>query len=730
MPRRRTALAAAATEQDSPRAAAGPVAALPGRASVAAPIPRPRPRVHRPPPRPLPLSPRPAIAVLVVLAAVAAFAVQVAHFWFVCDDAYIAFTYARNLAAGHGLVWHPGSEPVEGFSDPLWVLLMAAVCRMGLDPVDVAPWISAATGLWLMLWVPALLRRRHGDVAAAGALLLLATLPAFALWSTSGLETMPTALATFAVFALLLAGPERVRPVAAALWAAALALLRPEGLPLVGLWLLLGGALWRRGRNAAPTAVHVGRALLLVAVAALLASAAWLAFRLGWFGDWVSNTARAKGGFHWFRLPRGADYVVSFLLVAPGLLLALPLAPAALRQAGARPAVLAAGLLTAALAGFAILVGGDFMPMGRLLVPALPFAALVWGIGLQRLHDRGHRLLVPALVIAAAALNLPPAFGHHVVPAAVREHFHFRGSLPRAQDDLAVWRQQRDGARSDERLARALARHTQPGESLIRAAVGVLGYRSHLRILDSFALVTRRPAADHMVVPEANPGHDRHLPWPVLLDEQPTYVFAHLAAPGEPIVYGLLGGPFEGSALADLVDVLRFPIEPEPGDTSPLELRLLRFRRWDPPTDAMAALLSAGAGIEPAATDAVARLDAALPPGPGRAAQDALLRGLLADGRIAQHCAGSLRFSRAAPATPRTHDLAVEVTLQSEAGLPMDLPDGKLVYALPIAGEPRLAGQRSGWLAVPPSRGHVDRVEGGTMLLVHLIPRGAVQFAR
>ena len=44
--------------------------------------------------------------------------------WIV-DDAGISYAYARNLAAGHGLVSQPGMTPVEGYSKPLWVALWA-----------------------------------------------------------------------------------------------------------------------------------------------------------------------------------------------------------------------------------------------------------------------------------------------------------------------------------------------------------------------------------------------------------------------------------------------------------------------------------------------------------------------------------------------------------------------------------------------------------------------------
>ncbi len=41
------------------------------------------------------------------------------------DDAMISMRYARNLAEGHGLVWNPGGERVQGFTAPLWTLYMS-----------------------------------------------------------------------------------------------------------------------------------------------------------------------------------------------------------------------------------------------------------------------------------------------------------------------------------------------------------------------------------------------------------------------------------------------------------------------------------------------------------------------------------------------------------------------------------------------------------------------------
>ena len=76
----------------------------------------------------LPPSPRRAGTIRVVVAmalAVAVLAWGISHYWpFATDDAFISFRYSARLLAGEGLTWNPG-ERVEGYTDFLWVVLLA-----------------------------------------------------------------------------------------------------------------------------------------------------------------------------------------------------------------------------------------------------------------------------------------------------------------------------------------------------------------------------------------------------------------------------------------------------------------------------------------------------------------------------------------------------------------------------------------------------------------------------
>src|SRR5262249_54931824 len=54
-------------------------------------------------------------------------------FNFVTDDAFISFVYSRNLAQHGQLVFNLG-ERVEGYTNFLWTVLLAAAMRLGLPP--------------------------------------------------------------------------------------------------------------------------------------------------------------------------------------------------------------------------------------------------------------------------------------------------------------------------------------------------------------------------------------------------------------------------------------------------------------------------------------------------------------------------------------------------------------------------------------------------------------------
>ncbi len=120
--------------------------------------------------------------------------------WYI-EDAAISFAYARNWAAGDGLVAFAGGERIEGFSNPLWVALMALFYPLGIDGFSSSKGMAMFFGALtvLMVWRAAVAviddEDSHAPLLAP---VFIALYPQFAFWNASGLEN--------SLFSFMLAG--------------------------------------------------------------------------------------------------------------------------------------------------------------------------------------------------------------------------------------------------------------------------------------------------------------------------------------------------------------------------------------------------------------------------------------------------------------------------------------------------------------------------------------------
>jgi len=116
----------------------------------------------------------------------------------VYDDAYIAFRYSDNWAAGHGLRWNPGEQPVEGFTSFLWVFIGAAIEYISSIPPHISM-IFIGIASWLILVgfvVPLIGKRIASDQTGlsrrkqrAAIVLTVLLTPQVALGAFHGMET-------------------------------------------------------------------------------------------------------------------------------------------------------------------------------------------------------------------------------------------------------------------------------------------------------------------------------------------------------------------------------------------------------------------------------------------------------------------------------------------------------------------------------------------------------------
>lgn len=110
--------------------------------------------------------------------------------WFI-EDAAISFAYARNWAAGDGLVAFPGSERIEGYSNPLWVALMAFFYLFDVDGFVSSKWMAMVFGSITVLFTWRIAVETIDDEESWAPLiapLILAACPPAAFWNAAGLE--------------------------------------------------------------------------------------------------------------------------------------------------------------------------------------------------------------------------------------------------------------------------------------------------------------------------------------------------------------------------------------------------------------------------------------------------------------------------------------------------------------------------------------------------------------
>ncbi len=438
---------------------------------------------------------------IVSLGVVGLFVAHALHSSFVCDDAFISFRYARNWAE-HGEVVFNLGERVEGYTSFLWVALMAAAHVAGIDPVGASRALGILFGALGLLVVTDFVRRLRGRRSPADSLaaLLLALSPAWAAWSTGGLETqLFTLLVTLGWTRYLreAAAPGAVRPWSGfTLGLATLA--RPEGaLFLIAIAIHRIATTWRDDRRLVPTGRELGwLASYLVVVAP------HVAWRWSYYGWPLPNTYYAKlggpelwrSGLHYFR-GWAVDHS-PWALPILATLFSLRLEPGWRRV---RSLLL---LLTAILTVHVLRAGGDFMELHRFFVPILPGLAVAAAIGLEAI---GRAVWRPGPRAWATGLALVAYLGALAGQSLRIERRVDRLSSERGIDSIRLL-DTTAGAWAD--IGRWLAGARPPGTRIAVTAAGAIPYYSRLPTLDLLGLNDERVA--HEVEPKGKrPGHLR-----------------------------------------------------------------------------------------------------------------------------------------------------------------------------------------------------------------------------
>ena len=425
-----------------------------------------------------------ALAVPVVVGGV----LWAARLAWISDDAFISFRYARNLVHGQGLVFNPG-ERVEGYTNFLWTLLMAAAMKLGAHPVQASVVLglaSLAAALATTTFIARTMIPGSRRMSLSFAALGLACSYGFASFGTSGMETGLAALLVLVALALA----HEKRYLASSIAGVLATLTHPDHLLF---WVALGAAVI----SLRPRWYVVRRYAWPLVVLVV-----WTAWRYWYYGDLLPCTYYAKGvsGEHF---AQGA-YYIAVSLVASGLLGALPLFIIGAWR-GHRLLVVRFVLIATPLYLFYVAkIGGDFM-LGRLLVPWMAPYLLVAEVGARYLLGRRwpRRMVAVPAVLPLALAAVPNGV---VPPRQVVRHIADERSFyalesfapPRVSSVMQPVRQVLEQY--------FIAHGFRPRVGL--RCMGLVAYETQLPIFDDSGLTT--PSVAHMkLLVRGRPGHEK-----------------------------------------------------------------------------------------------------------------------------------------------------------------------------------------------------------------------------
>lgn len=330
------------------------------------------------------------------------------------DDAMISMRYAWNFSHGHGLVWNPG-ERIEGYTNLLWTLIMSAFTavlnKAGAVLAMQIVGIAIVVGCCFLVWK---LAQRVGtgmpepDRQAFGIASVLLVLLYFPLsyWTLTGMET---GLLTLLVLA--------------ALWTLERYAQRRDRGSLIVVAVLLGLAYLSREDSiifSVPIFAYAftlpgsrTRTFLGALGLFLLFPIGRELFRVLYYGDVLPNTYYLKltGMPLAIRLRNGLGFT-SLYLITHAVFLVVGALGFAWKPDKRKALYL---VLVALPILYQIWVGGDPVRIWRMMTPAQPVAALLFGLAALELVRRsrtsmsaahGRRLFGYLTAIAILTVNL------------------------------------------------------------------------------------------------------------------------------------------------------------------------------------------------------------------------------------------------------------------------------------------------------------------------------------
>ncbi|MEW6104366.1 MAG: hypothetical protein AB1630_11235 [bacterium] len=320
------------------------------------------------------------------------------HFrFFMIDDAFTSFRYAKNLVEGKGFVYNPG-ERVEGYTNFLWTLIIAIFMKLGFQPErlsQVLGIIFAGLSIFLVFLIGCLLSPKNRLFNLITCLFLCAN-SCFACWADGGLEgPFFTFLILLAIYRYFLEIQNKKVYLSPILFGIS-SLTRPEGILFFGITFIHQIVLFFKNK--------ISLKNLFLSIAFFLSIfAPYYLWRYAYYGFPLPNTFYAKVGEGISQYLRGVKYIKDFLIEFSGwIFLAIPFV---FKRFNTN--YLYFLLITFSYLLYIIYIGGDSLSMYRFLVPILPFLYLLFQEGLKSFTELFSEKKAIAIVFIILAIGIP-----------------------------------------------------------------------------------------------------------------------------------------------------------------------------------------------------------------------------------------------------------------------------------------------------------------------------------
>lgn len=401
------------------------------------------------------------------------FVVDGVRYFSLFDDAMISMRYAENLAHGFGAVFNPGCPPVEGYTNPLWMLIMSVFhfLPVGKETISLLFQLFNIVLSSVNLYFVDRIVRSHFqgcNRTRVLALLMVAFYYPLNFWFFMGMESGAVALLLTASIYLI---EKRKEFSASQLLPLALGvLIRPDvavAFVAVALYLLY------KHRTKAKSIIGWSVLILFVSIGGMTL------LRLMYYDAILPNTyyLKVEGVDLFYRLSRGIYVFVKFVVFFNPILFALPFIWFRRERRNLNGFVCS---LVAILCLYSIYVGGDAWDWwggaNRFIAPAMPVFFVLIAESIVRLLPKisqtlgrvlGEKLLFAALT-ALILVNIN--FMRNL--SSLEEMLLLRPALGVEDNELNV------------RMARLARGLTGESESIAVVTAGVLPYFAERTTID------------------------------------------------------------------------------------------------------------------------------------------------------------------------------------------------------------------------------------------------------